>query len=72
MEKRTLQDHIQDDIKELDDVNVNGQRKRHLQDELQQLEQYQANHPEETRDPSPLELYCDSHPEAPECRIYED
>lgn len=69
---RTLQQHINDDRDELDNSNTSGQRRRHLEDELDSLEKYQINHPGEDYDPNPLELYCDSNPDALECRIYED
>ena len=70
--EKSLQQHINDDRDELDSPNVSGQRRRHLEQELDALEAYQDNHPDEDYDPSSLELYCDSHPDAPECRIYED
>jgi len=69
---RTLQQHINDDRNELDSPTTNSQRRRHLEDELDSLEQYQVNHPNENKDPTPLELYCDLNPDALECRIYED
>lgn len=69
---RTLQQHINDDYDELDSPTTSGQRRRHLKDELDSLEKYQSNHPDENYDPTPLELYCDSHPDALECRIYDD
>lgn len=69
--KRSLQQHINDDRDELDNPNTSGQRKRHLEDELVSLEQYQANHPDTDHDPNSFELYCDLNPEAPECRVYE-
>lgn len=72
MEKRSLQQHINDDRDELDNPDINSQRRRHIEDELDQLEMYQANHPDTNKDPNPLELYCDTHPDAPECRIFED
>lgn len=72
MTNKSLQQHINDDIDELNDSNVSSQRRRHLSDELNALEQYQANHPDEDHDPTSLELYCDSHPDALECRIYEE
>jgi hypothetical protein len=72
MTDRTLQQHINDDRDELDNPNTSGQRRRHLEDELDSLEKYQANHPEETDDPTGLELYCDANPSALECRVYED
>jgi len=69
---KTLQQHINDDRDELDNPETNAQRRRHIEDELDALEQYQVNHPDEDHDPNPLELFCDSHPDAAECRIYED
>ena len=72
MAERTLQQHIDDDREELDNPNINSQRRRHIEGELESLEKYQTNHPEEDRDPTPLELFCDENPAAAECRIYED
>ena len=69
---RTIQQHINDDRDELDNPETNSQRRRHIEGELDALEQYQVNHPDEDHDPNPLELFCDSHPDAAECRIYED
>ena len=69
---RTLQQHINDDRDELDNPETNSQRRRHIEDELDALEQYQVNHPDEDHDPNALELFCDTHPDAAECRIYED
>jgi hypothetical protein len=68
---RTLQQHIQDNHNELDSSDVNSQRRRHLETELECLERYSYNHPNQQTNPTSLELYCDSNPEAPECRIYE-
>jgi hypothetical protein len=68
---RTIQQHINDDRDELDNPNTSGQRRRHLENELDSLEQYQTNHPNDEHDPTPLELYCDVHPDALECKIYE-
>lgn len=72
MSNRTLQQHIDDDRNELDNSDTNSQRRRHLEDELTSLEKYQRNHPEDSHDPSSLELFCDGNPDAAECRIYED
>lgn len=71
MENRTLKQHINDDKNELDNSNISPQRRRHLGDELKDLEKYEKNHPGDEHDPTPLELYCDGHPDALECRIYE-
>jgi hypothetical protein len=72
MTDRTLQQHINDDRNELDKSSVSAQRRRHLVDELYSLEKYQINHPNDSHDPTTLELYCDENPNARECRIYED
>lgn len=69
---RTLQQHINDDLDELNSGNLSAQRRRHVQSELSDLEQYQANHPDTDHDPTSLELFCDANPDAEECRIYED
>jgi hypothetical protein len=69
---KTLQQHINDDRDELDNPEIGAQRRRHIEDELDALEQYQVNHPDEDHDPNALELFCDSHPDAAECKIYED
>lgn len=68
---RTLSQHIEDDSNELDNTNISSQRRRHLENELNDLKKYQENHPDDEHDPTVLELYCDSNPEAQECRIYE-
>ena len=67
-----IEQHIEADREELNNPQISAQRRRHIEDELEQLEAYQENHPNDTHDPNPLELYCDSHPDAAECRIYED
>ena len=46
--------------------------RRHTEEELKALEVYHQRHPEDSYDPTPLELYCDSHPDALECRVYDD
>lgn len=71
MEDKTLQQHIDEDKEKLSDPNINPQSRRHYSDEIEQLESYQKNHPEKTKDPSPFELYCELNPDALECRMYE-
>lgn len=71
MTNRTLQQHINDDYDELNTSTISGQRRRHLENELKDLEKYQTNHPNDVHDPTPLELYCDAHPDAIECKVYE-
>mgnify|MGYP003330924574 CR=1 FL=1 len=43
-----------------------------IEEELEALKAYKENHPGESHDPTPLELYCDTHPDASECRVYDD
>jgi len=68
----TIDQHIQKDKQILDDPQTSPQARRHTEEELEALEAYKANHPGEEHDPTPLELYCDTHPDASECRVYED
>lgn len=68
----SIQQHIDKDKKILDDPTISPQMRRHTQEELVDLEKYQERHPENSHDPTPLELYCDNNPDAPECKIYED
>ena len=72
MTERSIQQHINDDKDLLDNPTLSPQMRRHVEDELDNLEQYQVNHPDEDHDPNSLELYCDTHPDALECRVYED
>jgi hypothetical protein len=67
-----IQQHIDQDKKILDDPQTSPQARRHTQEELSALEAYKENHPGEDHDPTPLELFCDSNPDALECRVYED
>jgi len=66
-----IKKHIQSDKDELSDPTISSQRRRHVEDELEQLEAYHARHPEDEHDPTSLELFCDGHPDAVECKQYE-
>ena len=68
----SIEQHIEKDKQELIDPQISSQRRRHIEEELEQLKVYQSNHPDDHYDPTPLELFCDSNPSASECRIYED
>jgi len=72
MSDRTIEQHIEDDMNELDNPGINAQRRRHIEGELEDLKSYHDNHPNDHHDPTPLELYCDANPDALECRVYED
>jgi len=67
-----IDQHIENDKKILEDPTVSPQMRRHTAEELDALETYKERHPEDSHDPTPLELYCDSHPDALECRVYGD
>ena len=67
----TIKEHIKRDKDELNNPMISSQRRRHIEDELDSLERYYNNHPEDDHDPTTLELFCDSNPNAPECRVYD-
>jgi len=64
--------HIEHDRQILDDPTTSPQARRHTESELDALQAYKANHPEDNHDPTPLELYCDANPSALECKVYDD
>lgn len=67
----SIHKHIQKDRDELSDPIISSQRRRHIEEELTQLETYHARHPEDDHDPSALELFCDDNPDAIECKIFD-
>ena len=67
-----IQQHIEKDKNILEDPTISPQSRRHIEDELEALQAYKVNHPEDDHDPTPLELYCDTHPNALECRVYDN
>jgi hypothetical protein len=68
----TIDQHIQKDKEILDNPQTSPQARRHTEEELEALQAYKAHHPGDSHDPTPLELYCDAHPGALECRCYDD
>jgi len=68
----TIDQHIQKDEDILSNPTISPQARRHTEEELEALKSYKENHPNDFHDPTSLELYCDSNPDAPECRVYED
>lgn len=72
-----IEQHIEKDKKILDNPLISSHQRRHIEEELHELEVYAENHKKEIEagdhhDPSPLELFCEMEPDADECRIYED
>jgi hypothetical protein len=67
----SIQKHIDHNNKILENPTTSPQQRRYTRGELNSLIKYQESHPEDTHDPSPLELYCNEYPSALECKIYE-
>jgi hypothetical protein len=68
----SIESHIQKDREILCDPTISPQQRRHIEGELKDLEFYREKHPENSHDPTSLELYCDANPDASECKVYED
>ena len=68
----SIEQHIDKDETILEDPTTSPQQRRHIEGELQELKDFQKNHPNDHHDPTPLERFCDTNPEHRECRIYED
>ena len=72
-----IEQHIQKDKEILQDPTTNPQMRRHIEEELHDLEEYVEHHKSEIEagdhhDPNVLEVFCDVHPDEPECLIYDD
>ena len=72
-----IEAHIAADKEELANPQLSPQRRRHIEGELHDLEEYVEHHKAEIEagdhhDPTPLELYCDQNPSEPECLVYDD
>jgi|TARA_B100002019_G_scaffold18121_1_gene14158 hypothetical protein len=73
----SIEQHIAKDKEILQDPTTNPQMRRHIEVELHELEEYAEHHKKEIaagdhHDPNCIELFCDQHPDEPECLIYED
>lgn len=68
----SVEKHIEQDKKILDDPMISPQSRRHTEEELLALERWVENHPNDHHDPTGLELYCNDNPDALECRMYDD
>jgi hypothetical protein len=66
-----LQEAINQICEELNNTEINKQRKRYLENYLQELLEYQNHNPTIEEVPTVLQLFCDLNPEAPECKIYD-
>ena len=57
--ERDIETHIEKDKKILEDPTISPQMRRHTADELEHLERYHKEHPEDHHDPTAFEMYCD-------------
>ena len=74
---KTIEDHIEFDKKKIEDQTTSPAAKRHYTEELHELQEYVGHHKKEIEagdhhDPNVLELFCDMHPDEPECLVYDD
>ena len=71
---KSIDEHIQQDQSEIEAARAAGDmgKVRHLEAELKDLKEYKDHHPGDNHDPTPLEVFCDLNPEAPECLVYDD
>lgn len=72
-----IESHIEKDKEILQNPLTSPQQRRHIEEELHELEVYVENHKEEIKagdhhDPTALELYCEVEPSAPECKIHDN
>lgn len=66
-----LKDKILEIQRELDINSINKQRKRYLESYLSELVTYLEHHPDAKEIPSSLMIFCDSNPDANECKIFD-
>jgi hypothetical protein len=45
---------------------------RKIEQQIQELEEFQQRHPDEAVAPSALEVFCDLNPSNIQCRVYDD
>tara|TARA_A200000113_G_scaffold224102_1_gene241187 strand:+ start:620 stop:847 length:228 start_codon:yes stop_codon:yes gene_type:complete len=73
----SVEKHIEEDKKILENPTTSPQQRRHIEEELHELEVYVENHKAEIdggdhHDPTALELYCEVEPGAPECKVFDE
>ena len=74
---KTIEEHIAKDKEILADPSTSEPMKRHMVEEIQELEDNEEHHHDEIEsgdhhDPNVLELFCEMHPDEPECLVYDD
>ena len=73
----SIEAHIKKDKEIIDDPTTNAAARRHYKEELHELEVYVDHHKKEIEagdhhDPNAIELFCEMHPDEPECLVYDD
>ena len=73
----SIEQHIKKDKDIIDDPTSNPAARRHAKVELEELQTYAEHHKDEIEagdhhDTNALELFCDMHPDEPECLVYDD
>ena len=73
----SIEAHIKKDKDMIDDPTTNAAARRHYKEELHELEVYADHHKQEIdagdhHDPNAIELFCEMHPDEPECLVYDD
>ncbi len=73
----TIEQHIKKDKDIIEDPTSNPAARRHAKVELEELQIYADHHKDEIEagdhhDPNALELFCEMHPDEPECLVYDD
>ena len=73
----SIEQHIKKAKDIIDDPTSNPAARRHAKVELEELETYAEHHKDEIEagdhhDPNALELFCEMHPDEPECLVYDD
>ena len=74
---KTIEEHIQKDKEILANPSTSEPMRHHIEEELHELEVYEEHHHDEIvagdqHDPNALELFCEMHPDEPECLVYDD
>jgi len=74
---KTIEEHIAKDKEILADPQTSEPMRHHIEEELHELEVYEEHHHNEIvagdhHDPNALELFCEMHPDEPECLVYDD
>ena len=73
----SIEKHIEKDKEILDNPMTSPNQRRHIEGELQELEEYAEHHKKEIEEgdhhyPTYLELFCAQYPSEPECLVFED